>query len=226
MSIITWTKPKLSARTLAALELVLLLFALEWCLWTDNRQVLSRPARSAGHVVLVAVVTLLLARGPRDLHALGLAPTSWYAGLPILFLGTLGALAGIALVGMAWGTIGNIDHLPRWIGRNAPIDLVQQILLQVLLWPRLARLLPNTANPALVSALAALIFALLHLPNSPLTLLTLVAGFFWCEWFRRFRNLPALFLSHLVLASGVLYCLNGPALFRLRVGINYWLASA
>lgn len=210
---------RVMSRRRCLVELVLLLSVFEWVLWTDSRQVLPKPARTANSVLLAAVVIGLLWRQRPSLRTLGLAPTSWLGGTTSLALFTLVASALVVLTGHWAGTIGNVEDFAHWLKRNWYLEGLQQLLLQVLLIPRLLVLTRGRTAGAVVAA--AVVFSLLHAPNWPLMALTLPASFIWCAWFLRHANLLALWVSHLVLAATVLYCLNGPALGMLRVGIGY-----
>jgi hypothetical protein len=203
----------------AAFELVVLLAMLEWVLWTGSKHVLPEILRVASGLVLLAVVVALAALQRPSRSSLGLAPASWWRGCEWLAAFTCSSIAIMGAIGTWTGTLGNVEHLGRWVWRTWHIEGMQQLLLQVLLVPRLAVLMTGPAWR--ISVAAGLVFSLLHLPNLPLTALTLIAGVFWCEWFRRFKNLPALWLSHVLLAAAALYTLNGSALRMLRVGIGY-----
>lgn len=204
----------------ALLEIAVLLSGLEWVLWTDSKHVLSNTARSIGSISLATIVVALLLRQRPTRSELGFAPPRWFAGVPLLLSLTGLTMLVIWLIGTWLGTIGNVENFPHWISRNWHLEGLQQLLLQVLLVPRLRTVLGD--RPVTVSAIAAIIFGLLHAPNVPLIALTVIAGFVWCEWFRRFPNFVAVWVSHFLLAATVLYCLNGPALATLRVGISYF----
>lgn len=210
-------------RTLSRLgsiaDLILVLGTLEGYLWYNSRDMLPRWGRTAGAVALVVSIGILLWRQRPDRTTLGLAPKSWTSGLGLLFGLTLFGMGLIAAGGLYFDTWGQVSHFGRWLGRNWYLEGAQQLLLQVLMVPRLEVIL-NTRG-ARVSALAATFFAALHAPNLPLVVLTLLAGYVWCEWFRRHRNMPAVWLSHFLLGATTLYCLNGPWLGNMRVGINY-----
>lgn len=210
-------------RTATWAELLLLLAVLEFVLWTDNKRVLPQPIRAAGTVLVAVVAAGLVVRQRSSRHELRLTPVSWRAGVGRLALAV--ALAGAALGAIGWrnGSLGNVERFGHWLAGNWLLDGAQQVLLQVLLVPRLT-ILVGAQGPR-VSLTAAVVFSLLHIPNLPLMALTLLAAFVWCEWFRRYRNLPAVWASHVALAAMALYCLNGPALCRMRVGISYVLHS-
>lgn len=203
---------------IAGVEVLFLLAALEWVLWTDSKHVFSRPVRTAGSLMLACLVAVLLIRQRPSLRELGLAPPSWLRGTPLLSGATLATMLVLAGVGAWLGSIGNVEDFSHWISRNWHLEGLQQLLLQVILVPRLMRIL---GSPIWSTATASVIFGLLHAPNLPLVLLTTLAAFAWCEWFRRFPNLLAVWLSHLALAGTLLYCVNTPSLATLRVGISY-----
>jgi hypothetical protein len=206
-------------RAAAFSETGLLLAAAEAVLWTDSRHVLPSTARTLMAALLAAVVLALLYRQRPHLGDLGLAPISFSHGIGWLAAITVAGMSLCVAGGLAWNTIGATDDLGRWVAQNWAMEGVQQLVLQVVLVSRLNVLL---GGPGLrVSLIAAGVFSLLHAPNAILMALTFPAGLAWCEWFRRYRNLPALWVSHLLLAATTLYCLNGPGLRVLRVGIAY-----
>jgi hypothetical protein len=210
-------------RRTAAFELALLLAILEWVVWTDNKRVLDRPARLGGYIVLGMAVVALVCRQPVTRARLGLSTIGSQNGLAPLAALTVVAMVALTLIGWTVGTIGQTERLWEWVANNWIVDGGQQVLLQVVLVPRLAVILAS--NGPRVSIVSAGVFSLLHAPNLPLMGMTFFAGAAWCEWFRRYRNLPAVWLSHVVLAATTLYCLDGPALRRMRVGISYLLHS-
>ncbi len=61
-------------------------------------------------------------------------------------------------------------------------------------------------------------FAALHLPNGPLVISVVVVCPFWAWHFRRFANLPALLVSHLVLGVAAMILLGSGQFQSLRVG--------
>jgi hypothetical protein len=134
-------------------------------------------------------------------------------------------LAGAAVVvGLILGSPRGVGETLSWAGENLVQQVLQQVLLQVVLWPRLSLLMGDGGGA--VSAVSAMIFAGLHLPNPGLTLLTGPMAYVWCEWFRRYRNLPAVCASHALLAMSSVWAF-WPYLGRLRVGIAYlWSSSA
>ncbi|MFO0947384.1 MAG: hypothetical protein U1D30_15855 [Planctomycetota bacterium] len=206
-------------RRRAAVELLWLIGAVEWCLWTDSRHVFPKSVRLLNTVVVALIVLAIVIRQRPSLRDLGFAPPSWFAGLKSLALFTLIGMGLLFGTGFYLGSLGNEQAWATWVRKNWHMEGLQQLLLQVLLVPRLAVLLGG--NGTKVSLIAAILFSLLHAPNVLLMGLTMIAGFVWCEWYRRFPNLPALWISHLSLASAALLSINGSALGMLRVGIGY-----
>lgn len=227
MKTATQTKPAIgwlcSPCAVAGLELLVLVAVLEWVLWTDNKRVLGELARGCGVAVAALVTLTLLWRQRPTLGECAWGRNRGWDGVAWLAAWTFASFAGLAFVGWRAGTLGAAEFIGSWLAGNWIMDGVQQVLLQWILVPRLT-ILTDRRGP-IVSAAAALLFCLLHAPNLLLMLLTLVAGFVWCEWYRRYRSFPALWMSHIILAFATLYCLDGPSLLRLRVGVSYWLHS-
>lgn len=207
------------SRRRAALELFLLVGGIEWCLWTDSRYVFPKSVRLFDTILLVLIVLAILARQRPTARELGISPPRWLAGLSSLGLFTLIGMGLLLGTGFYLGTLGNEQVWWTWVRKNWHMEVLQQLLLQVLLVPRLAVLMGRAGLR--VSLVAAVVFSLLHAPNLVLMGLTLVAAVVWCEWYRRYRNLLALWASHLLLASAALLCIQGSALGMLRVGIGY-----
>jgi hypothetical protein len=147
--------------------------------------------------------------------------------VPTLALGTV--LFGLGLAGLGWraGTLGQFEGQWVWHLENFHQQGLQQILLQVILLPRCQAIGESgwwRTQSWAPSAMAASIFALVHAPNLPLMAFSGLAGFGWVEWFRRYQNLPAVWVSHALVAGAGLATIH-PFLGRLRVGIGYLWSS-
>ena len=95
---------------------------------------------------------------------------------------------------------------------------VQQFLLQGFFLLRLLRLLPG---PKSAGFAAAGLFALAHLPNPILTVVTLVWGFAACMLFLRYRNLHTLSMAHAIFGIALAIAVPGPVIRNMRVGLGY-----
>ncbi len=70
-------------------------------------------------------------------------------------------------------------------------------------------------------ALAAVVFAALHLPNPFLTAVTLVGALAWCWIYDRHPNLLPLVLSHALCTLVILSCFDPAFTGGLRIGVAY-----
>ena len=97
-------------------------------------------------------------------------------------------------------------------------SFAQQWLLQGFFLLRLMRILPGKRYAA---AIAAGIFALAHLPNPILTVVTLVWGLIACQLFLRYRNVYTLAITHAILGICLAVSIPGPVIRNMRVGLGY-----
>jgi Type II CAAX prenyl endopeptidase Rce1-like len=95
---------------------------------------------------------------------------------------------------------------------------VQQIILQWFFLSRSLRLLNDATSAA---ALTAGLFAVAHLPNPLLTLITLVFGLASCLFFLHYRNLVPLAIAHAILGISIGITIPGAIDHNMRVGIGY-----
>jgi hypothetical protein len=95
---------------------------------------------------------------------------------------------------------------------------VQQILLQDVF---LRRLLIITGSPRRAAFLAALIFAVAHLPNPILTPITFAWGLISCLLFLHYRNIIPLAIAHAVFGITLAITLPSPLIRNMRVGLGY-----
>lgn len=116
-------------------------------------------------------------------------------------------------------------HVPRtpWLffrhyGAYALWATVQQIILQCFFLARSLRLLTNATAAA---ALSSVLFALAHLPNPILTLITLVFGLASCLFFLHYRNLWPLAMAHAILGICIGVTIPSAIDHNMRVGISY-----
>lgn len=95
---------------------------------------------------------------------------------------------------------------------------VQQFLLQCFFLSRLLRLLPNPRQAAFA---AAALFAIAHLPNPILSVLTIVWGTAACLLFLRYRNLYPLAIAHAIFGITIAVTVPGHVDHNMRVGLGY-----
>jgi hypothetical protein len=175
------------------------------------------PQRILTPVALFVTLAIVLARRPSlddlGLSPRGLAPSFWIFPAAIVV-----AFASL-LVAKHIGTLhplykGDFKHIAGYI----PWTLYQQFLMNDLFMPRLTRLL---ASGGAAVGLAAVLFATAHLPNFPLTAVTLVWGVISCALFQRYRNLYALGLAQGLLGLCFAVCVPDALHHHLRVGLGY-----
>ena len=167
-------------------------------------------------VVTVAVLLLSVVRAART----GEWGLRWSDLLPALreaALMTVAAAAVMYLAGSALGTVHRRDHPLRDLASLVPWAAGQQFALQTVL----LREAQAATSRRKGIAVAAIVFAALHLPNPFLTCVTLLAAFAWCWIYDRHPNLLPLALSHALCTLVILCCFDPALTGRLRVGYSY-----
>jgi Type II CAAX prenyl endopeptidase Rce1-like len=133
-------------------------------------------------------------------------------------------LAGALLCGLIWVA----GFALRLIGLGYPIPwnrslqyaiwaLVQEFILQSIFFVRLE----SVCNSRRAVFWAASLYAVAHIPNPVLTLLSFFGGLLFCEFFRRWRNLFPLGIIHGALGITIAASLPDRWLHHMRVGIGY-----
>jgi hypothetical protein len=133
-------------------------------------------------------------------------------------------LTGLAAL-MAWPApeqtvwIDKTAHeLALWMLTKLVVVWLQQLGLQWFLAPTCAALLGRARG----HMVAVILFALLHLPNFSLVLLTGLAGLVWVVLYQHWRRVAPLVASHLVLAVLVHAVVPERVIHDLRVGSRMW----
>lgn len=151
-----------------------------------------------------------------SMRELGLArPLSGVAVM--LVLGALFVMI-IAAIGAFTRVLGPAQPLPwhrAW--QYAIWALLQQFILQSFIYVRLESIFGSWRALLIASGL----FSAAHLPSPVLTLLGLIGGVFFCEMFRRYRNIFPLGLVHAALGLTIAASLPDHVLHHMRVGIGY-----
>jgi membrane protease YdiL (CAAX protease family) len=181
-------------------------------LWLPTREQLI-----FGPIALLMPAILVLSNRP-DANELGLSWRQLLSSLWILPVAVAVASIGI-LLAYRVGTLHDLYKADfAHVGGYVLWTIYQQFLLQDYFMPRLTRLLSTNA----AIALAAVLFAIAHLPNIPLTMATLVWGAISCALFRRYRSLYVLGLTQGLLGLCFAVCVPDLFLHHMRVGLGYW----
>ena len=170
--------------------------------------------------VLCIVLVTLLQR--ERLHALGLAPDHALYSFWIVAAAILLAMPAVVI---AWRmdtlhslpTFGHLSLGTRMSG-YVVWSFLQEFVLQVYV---LTRLLHLFSRRWIAISTAALLFAVVHMPNPVLAGLTLLWALIACPWFLRYRNLYALGLAHGILGICVAITVPDAVHHHMRVGLGY-----
>lgn len=169
-----------------------------------------------GPLVLLAPLVLVLSRRPSP-NELGLGLRGLLSSLWILPATVALMFAGM-WIAQRIGTYHPL-YTPDFahVGGYILWTFYQQFLLQDFFMPRLTRVLGSDR----VIAVAAVLFAVAHLPNLSLTLATLVWGAVSCWLFRRYRSLYILGLAQGILGLCFAVCVPDVLHHHMRVGLGY-----
>lgn len=198
-----------SLRNLA--ELVLGFAIILLVLWLPTREQMF-----FGPIALFAPLALVLANWP-GLNQLGLGARGFLRSLWIL-----PAAVALTFVSVEIAKVAGTYH-PLYradfahVGGYVAWTLYQQFLLQDFFMPRLTRALSSDA----AIAVAAVLFAVAHLPNLPLAAATLLWGAVSCWLFRRYHSLYVLGLAQGLLGLCFAVCIPDALHHHLRVGLGY-----
>jgi membrane protease YdiL (CAAX protease family) len=146
---------------------------------------------------------------PRRRNTLGIIA----AGLGIALLFPLGALllGHFVPADPMWPRLGNILPYFLWA-------MFQQFLLQSFIFLRMETALGS--RPAVLVSSAFFTFA--HLPNWPLTILTLFGALFFTDLFRRYRSIYPLGIAHFFMGISIAYSFPTSLMHHMRVGLSFW----
>jgi len=139
-----------------------------------------------------------------------------------------GAMVMLALGALMVTIIAATGAFTRILGPPQPLPwnrawqyaiwaLVQQFILQSFIFVRLESVFGNRRAVLAASGL----FAAAHLPSPLLTILGFLGALFFCEMFRRYRNIFPLGLVHAALGLAIAASLPDHLLHHMRVGIGY-----
>ena len=179
-----------------------------------------RPWQQYFWMVAVLGIGIMISSSFDDSRSLGLRGGEFLRSLWVV-----GVAAGLAVMAVAisvhlrtlrspggvFDYVSNFWSYALWAG-------VQQFLLQGFFLSRIARLVPKPRHAAVV---AAGLFALAHLPNPILTVLTIVWGSMACMIFLRYRNIYSLAIAHAILGITIAVVVPGHVDHNMRVGLGY-----
>jgi len=203
-----------SARRRDIIELAVAYSLILLVIWTP------RPWQRILWWIAVVVVVAIAAASFEGLHAMGLRRENFLRSLWVP-----GAALLVSVVAVVLAIQQCTLHVPAtpllFIGTYVGYIIwtfAQQLLLQCFFLARLLRLLPSAKFAAVV---AALIFAVAHLPSPILAPVTLLWGLASCLLFLRYRNLYTLALAHAILGVTLAITIPAPLVHNMRVGLGY-----
>ncbi len=147
----------------------------------------------------------------------GLSPRALLPALRATALFTLPAVLGVLAAGMAIGTLHDRADFLGSLAELVPWGCAQQWLLQTVVLRESRRLLPPKAS----IVVAALLFALVHVPNVFLMSMTFVGALGWCAIYSRYPNVLPLGLSHALGTLALMYAFDDDITGRLHIGQTY-----
>jgi Type II CAAX prenyl endopeptidase Rce1-like len=193
------------------LEIAIVFGLILAAVWTPQGRLNALFSLSAAACVLV--VAFAGRWGPREMGLAQPRGGAWKIFLPgALLCGLLGA-AGFELRSIGPGY--PIPWNRSW--QYAIWALVQEFILQSIFFIRLE----SVFNGRRAVFWAASLYAVAHIPNLALTVLSFLGGLLFCEFFRRWRNLLPLGIIHAALGLIIAASLPDKWLHHMRVGIGY-----
>jgi len=188
-----------------------LIYAVEWT---------PRPWQKYLWWIAALIIFFLAARSFEGIQVAGLRKanffrSSWLVGVALLIaaasIGFGAQLHTLRFMGGPGLFIETYWAYALWSG-------LQQFLMQCFFLARLVRLLPT---PRLAVIAATALFALAHMPNLFLILVTVLWGMVACFTFLHYRNLWTVSLAHAILGITIAIAVPGPVDHNMRVGLGY-----
>lgn len=230
LHIVPSSHAQLSLRVVTILEMVSVLGSVLIAVWAlapiypQARWPVAIPAILA----LWLIVRSQQLRGETWADA-GFTTDGFFAAWKLLALPMLIGIAVMCAIGWRMNSFQRSSHF----GVNlfiAPLwGLLQQYVTQSFLYRRTRWLLLSGRHQSeerqirLAIVISAACFALVHLPNLTLTVLTFAAGLLWSWVYERAPNLWALGLSHGILSAVLMHSLPSWVLPSMSIGYKHFL---
>jgi membrane protease YdiL (CAAX protease family) len=160
-----------------------------------------------------------------SLRDLGFRFDNFFRALKLLLLPMLAIGILSLVIGLLAGARPNFTrwHSNRWLVAQLALGFGWGFVQQYVLQAFVNRRAQVVWQPGVMSVLlTALVFALLHLPNPWLMLVTMIGGLVWAFVYQRAPNLFALAVSHSVMTWILVSTLPVSALNHLRIGFKYF----
>ncbi len=220
-SIFKWTNPAgecviktARSRRRDFIELVGIYGLILLVIWTPRPW--QWPMWGLASISIIAVIAVSFeGMRPMGLCTVNLARSLWAVALAMtvaLFaVWVAGRMHTLQLASSPWWALRHYGGYAIWAG-------LQQLILQSFFLSRTLRLMRNTTAAA---AISAGLFAVAHLPNPLLTLITLFCGLASCLFFLRYKNLWPLVAAHAILGISIAITIPVSIDHNMRVGISY-----
>jgi Type II CAAX prenyl endopeptidase Rce1-like len=170
--------------------------------------------------VTFATVVAMICLSFEGPSAMGLRAANFFRSLWVVGLAV--GLSGAAMLLAAGMHTLNVPVSPiqfvKSFGAYVIWAGVQQFLLQCFFLSRLQRLIPDQRWVVFV---VAALFAVAHLPNPLLTVVTVVWGGAACLVYLRYRSLYSLAIAHAIFGIAIAITVPGPLDHNMRVGLEY-----
>ncbi len=201
------------------MQIIAVFLFLEIALWARTRPIRNRWAGMVAVAILVFVlIDALIDRSSWQRLGLGLPRIS---GVGVV-LG-IGLAAVILVMSLVHWAGGHIPANPTWFPNLRSVwgyvlwALIQEFILQSFFFNCFEELYGGTTAVWMASTL----FAAAHLPSPILTAATFIGALFFCEMFRRYRNIYPLGIVHAMLGLTIAFTIPDSLLHHMRVGIGY-----
>lgn len=212
-------------RALVALEVFITFIGIQAAMWTDGAALLDWAIVTLSWALITTIWRknhfTTLGFWPHKQHAEHQHWKDWRDNLrSSLFLAPFAlALGGLVMLsGWYMGSINTSDDFGFHIFRYYIWALLQQFGMQSYFFLRLEYLLKNSSWAVLATAIT---FALCHVPNPVLVIVTGLGGLVLSYHFSKFRNIYAVAFMHVVLGLTIAIALPEDFHSNMRVGSGY-----